>query len=449
MHPRKGEYRIAPGWWALGLVVAIVAGIATSWAIYNRDFTTYAPITVTAERSGLSMEPGNPVKMRGVQIGQVKAVTGGDKPVSLALDIDPAELKYIPANVQAQITASTAFGPKYVELLYPSNPSAARLAAGAVVRSNNVATEVNTVFENLVDVLHHVDPAKLNAVLSTFAEGLRGKGPAIGQAISDGNEVLAALNVRNGTIRQDFRSLADASDTYANAAPDLIRTLQAVTTTSATITAHAGDLDRLLLSAAGFAQSGVDLLGQTTETLPGAINILEPTTSLLLKYNPEYTCLLVGSQVYLQDAYVVGGGLNGHSIMADAGLLPGKDPYVYPDNLPIVAAKGGPGGKPGCGSLPDVSKNFPVRQLVTNTGWGTGMDIRPNPGLGHPCFGNYFPVTRAVPQPDTYRCVGPPSPGLVTPPTGPLPFAAPAPADPAGPPPPGPAGPPPPGPAVP
>ncbi len=111
----------------------------------------------------------------------------------------------------------------------------------------------------------------------------------------------------------------------------------------------------------------------------------------------------------------------------------GNDPYTYPENLPIVAAKGGPGGKPGCGSLPDASKNFPVRYLVTNTGWGTGISQRPNIGLGHPCFGNYFPVTRAVPEPDTYRCVGPPSPGLVTPAPGPLPLppSAPPPAGPA------------------
>ena len=75
-------------------------------------------------------------------------------------------------------------------------------------------------------------------------------------------------------------------------------------------------------------------------------------------------------------------------------LLFGDDPYRYPDNLPIVNAKGGPGGKPSCGSLPDVSKNFPVKYLVTDTGFGTGLDMRPNPGIGFPGFANYFPVTK-------------------------------------------------------
>ncbi len=87
----------------------------------------------------------------------------------------------------------------------------------------------------------------------------------------------------------------------------------------------------------------------------------------------------------------------------------GNDPYRYPDNLPIVAAKGGPGGKPGCGSLPDASKNYPVRYLVTDTGWGTGLDVRPNPGIGHPWWINYFPVTRAVPEPPAIHGKGPPA----------------------------------------
>ena len=89
--------------------------------------------------------------------------------------------------------------------------------------------------------------------------------------------------------------------------------------------------------------------------------------------------------------------------MLDAGLALGDDPYHYPQNLPVIGAKGGPGGKPGCGSLPDVGKNWPVRHLVTNTGFGTGMDWRPNPGIGFPAYANYLPVTRAVPEPPSIR----------------------------------------------
>ena len=98
--------------------------------------------------------------------------------------------------------------------------------------------------------------------------------------------------------------------------------------------------------------------------------------------------------------------------MLDVGLSLGDDPYHYPDNLPVIGAKGGPGGKPGCGSLPDVAQNWPVRNLVTNTGFGTGVDWRPNPGIGFPAWANYLPghpcSARAAehPQPVRRACAG-------------------------------------------
>jgi phospholipid/cholesterol/gamma-HCH transport system substrate-binding protein len=108
----------------------------------------------------------------------------------------------------------------------------------------------------------------------------------------------------------------------------------------------------------------------------------------------------------------------------DAALMLGDDPYRYPDNLPEIGAKGGPGGKPGCGSLPDVAQNWPVRYLVTNTGWGTGLDVRPNPGIGFPGYVDYLPVTRGVPEPPTIRYPGGPAPGPIPYPGAP-PYGAP------------------------
>ncbi len=73
----------------------------------------------------------------------------------------------------------------------------ARLASGAVIKSENVNTEVNTVFQNLVGVLDQIDPAKLNGVLSALGDGLRGQADTFGQGITDGNEVLMQLNPRS------------------------------------------------------------------------------------------------------------------------------------------------------------------------------------------------------------------------------------------------------------
>jgi phospholipid/cholesterol/gamma-HCH transport system substrate-binding protein len=426
MEPRPGEQRIPTAWWTVILLVAVAVFLFVTAALFAGTFRSYVPVTLTSDRSGLILETNAKVKMRGVQVGRVSQVATAKDGTKLTLELDPDQLRHIPANVQAQIRVTTAFGAKFVDLVYPPNPSPGRLAAGAVLHSKNVTTEVNTVFENVVDLLEMVDPAKLNAVLTAVADGVRGQGERIGQATTDLNQVLTALNERSDTIREDWRSFKNFNDTYAAAAENILTILNAASTTSTTVVNHADALDALLLNVTGFAKAGTNLLATSKDNLVASVNTLEPTTNLLLKYNPEYTCWLQGATWFLNNGgYSVWGGADSRSIHLDVGLLLGNDPYAYPDNLPIVAAKGGPGGKPGCGSLPDATKNFPVRQLVTDTGWGTGLDRRPNPGIGHPCWNDYFPVTRAVPRPPSIRqCIPGPAIGPVPYPGAP-PYGAP------------------------
>ena len=248
-------------------------------------FRDFVPITLTSDRSGLIMESGAKVKMRGVEVGRVAGIEGGAQPVRLQLQIFPEQISHIPSNVEAQIRSTTVFGAKYVDLVYPDKPSAKRLTAGAVLISRNVSTEVNTVFQNLVELLNHIDPAKLNAVLTAWADALRGRGDRIGEAITASNQVLETVNPLMPTAQRDWQSLKGFADTYADAAPNILSFLEANTTTSATIVNHARDLDTLLLNTIGFARAGTDLLAATRESFPNAVNILEPTTALLFKYN--------------------------------------------------------------------------------------------------------------------------------------------------------------------
>lgn len=425
MKSAPGEGRLHPAWWTLILFAVIAAIIYVTSALFAGTFNSYVAVTLTSDRAGLVMESGGKVKMRGVQVGQVSAIRGGSGPVSLKLQIYPDQIKYIPANVEARIRATTAFGAKYVDLIYPSNPSPKRLHADQVIQSQNVSTEVDTVFQNLTAVLHKIDPAKINAVLSALDEGLRGEGPTIGEATTDANQVLMVLNPRAETVRTDWRSLKKFSDTYSAAAPNILRVADAASTTSTAITNNSQALDSLLTSVTGLSRGGINLLGPNKDNVIGAINVLEPTTRLLMKYNPQLTCMLVGGKASLDNGlYDIAGGTTGYSLTLDSALLFGKDPYRYPDNLPIVGAKGGPGGKPSCGSLPDVAQNFPKRYLVTDTGWGTGLDMRPNPGIGIPGYANYFPGTRAVPEPPSIRHPGGPAPGPIPYPGAP-PYGAP------------------------
>jgi phospholipid/cholesterol/gamma-HCH transport system substrate-binding protein len=401
-----------PGWWALILVSLIIGSIPLTVMAFKREFTSYAKVTLVSDRSGLVMDANAVVKYRGVEVGRVASIEPKNG-ATLQLELYPGQLKYIPANVEAQISSPTVFGAKYVDLRPPSEPSRKRLASGTVLTTRKVSIEANTILKDLVGVLNEIDPAKINAVLSALAEGFRGKGEAIGQAITDFNQVLTAVNPRSELLRADWRAFGGFSDAYGAAAQNLVTVLDAGGTDASLITKHAKDLDWALVALVGLGNSGNKLIVPNKGNLVHLLNVLEPTTRLLMKYNPELTCTFLGAKLLMDRGYADAFTFNGRSFIADAGLLFGDDTYKYPDNLPVLDIKGGPGGTPSCGSLPDVEKNFPQRYLVTDSGFGNGMDVRPNPGIGFPGYADYAPVTRGTPQPPTLKDEGGPAPGPV------------------------------------
>ena len=245
-------------------------------------------------------------------------------------------------------------------------------------------------FENLVAVLDQIDTAKLNSTLSALAEGVRGQGERIGQATTDANQVLLATQPAQ---RDHPRRLAGAQGLQRH-----VQRCGAGHSDDAERREHDQHDHHQPRQAAGCVAAGHDRAVQQRHQPAGAESgqpdqghqRARADDEPVYKYNPEYTCLLMGAKTLLDTGGYEAPGGNGRTLVLDAGLSLGDDPYHYPDNLPVIGAKGGPGGKPGCGSLPDVAKNWPVRNLVTNTGFGTGMDWRPNPGIGFPAWANYF-----------------------------------------------------------
>jgi phospholipid/cholesterol/gamma-HCH transport system substrate-binding protein len=395
--------KIDPIVWAPTLFILVAIVIVLTAMSFSGKLDSYVPLTLVSDRAGLVMEPGAKVKLRGVQVGQVESIGTDVKAAQLRLKMYPGPFRYLPSNVEAEIKSTTAFGSKYVDLIVPNQPSPTALKPGAVLHSRNVTVEVNTVFENLQSVVAAIDPAKTNAILSAFAQALRGKGDRLGQAITGANNVLLTVNPRLGTIRQNWQLFGKTSAIYSHAAQDILSILDSAATTSVTLTENQRSLDQLLMSAVGFSQTGISVFGTNESNIVNAINLLDPTTSLLNKYSPTFTCLFQGAQWYVDHGGREALGGNGYSVILDSALLFGDDPYRYPKHLPKVNATGGPGGKPSCGSLPDPSANFPVRALVTDTGWGAAPDeIRTTPWVGNPWWANYFPTTKNPPEAPRY-----------------------------------------------
>ena len=287
------------------------------------------------------------------------------------------------------------FGAKFVDLVYPTTPAARRLAAGAVLVRATSAPRSTRSSRTSSDLLHQIDPAKLNAVLTALAEGVRGQGERIGEATTDANQVLLALNPR---MRHHPPGLALVQGLQRRlrrcGRTDILTILDAASTTSTTVTSHVKRRWTACCSTPSASPTAAPTCSRPNkDNLVAAINTLEPTTNLLLKYNPEYTCLLVGREVVPRQRRLLGvPGGNGTSL--DRRRRPAARRRPLP--LSRQPADRGGQGRPGrqaraAGRCPMPRRTSRCAQLVTNTGWGTGLDIRPNPGIGHPVLGRLLP----------------------------------------------------------
>ena len=251
--------------------------------------------------------------------------------------------------MDASIKASTVFGNKYVSFTSPKNPTKARISPSDVIDASGVTTEFNTLFETLTNISEKVDPVKLNLTLSAAAEALSGLGSKFGQAIVNGNSVLDQLNPLMPQLQKDTRSLSALADVYVKASPDFWGSLDNAVTTASTLNDRRGDLDAALLAAAGFGNTAGDVFERGEPYFVRGQADLIPTAQVLDKYSPQFYCQLRNEAEALQLANASFGG-NGYSLDTVTEFLGAPNPYIYPDNLPRVNAKGGPGGAQVAGS---------------------------------------------------------------------------------------------------
>ncbi len=370
----------------VGLVTvgAGVAVVALSVGLFRGSFTETVPVTVLSERAGLVMNADAKVKLNGAQVGSVQSIESlDDGRAALHLAMDPSYMEIIPANVRVDIASTTVFGSKFVELVSPPDPSAQALRPGQVLDAGHVTVEINTVFEQLSTVLKKIEPTKLNETLGALATAMDGRGDQIGQMLVDFDGFLARIDPSLPTMEHEITIAPEVIAAYADASADLIATVDAATRMSETLVDERQNLDALLVSVIGLADTGTEVVGVNREAITDVMHLLVPTTDLTNEYNPALTCGLGGA---VQLAKAPGTPLPGGVLLQSIVL--GQERYRYPQNLPKVAATGGPQ----CTDLPKVpfqkSPPFVIADVNANPAqYGNEGILLNSDGLKQALFG--------------------------------------------------------------
>lgn len=346
---RRAKVRVA----AAILTASCLAAVFGTYLGYQGAFTSTATVTLTSARAGLVMERDAKVKFLGVQIGRVTDIAYEGDAAQLTLAIRTDQLGKVPANVTARIASSTIFGAKSVELLPPPHPVADHLERNAHLQASEVSVEVNTLFQTLVDTLDKIDPVRLNATLSALADGLRGNGSTLGDAVVTFGEIADTISPHLPTLQADLQKLSATGGIYNGAADDLVSTLGNVPTLSDTIVEERDQLSATLMATTGLAAAGADTLEPAENDLIAAIQRLRAPLGVLSDYSPEFGCLIDAFAMAYKKFGPNFGGIQ-PALFVNAGFIPGTAVYTYPESLPLVNATGGPN----CRGLP----NLPTKQ---------------------------------------------------------------------------------------
>jgi phospholipid/cholesterol/gamma-HCH transport system substrate-binding protein len=208
------------------LVIVVIALLLMQ---YRGVFRSVFPATALVTDVGDGLTPGADVKLRGALVGAVSAVgvapsdsPGGEPLHQITLQLKPALAAGIPAGVTARVVPTNVFGAPSVELLDPTTPTDSTLAPNGVIRGDTSEAT--------------------NVALTNISQGLQGRGAKIGSIIGRLDPYLTTLNGHTDDFSADLQLLGTDLQGLADAAPNLLDTVDNAVVTTKTIVDKRDDL---------------------------------------------------------------------------------------------------------------------------------------------------------------------------------------------------------------
>jgi virulence factor Mce-like protein len=327
-----------------GVAFLVVIGllVALTVALYQKTFTPVVHVTLQADRAGNQLSAPADVKLRGLIVGEVRSVTSHGNGATIGLALDPSKVALIPKNVQAQLLPKTLFGEKFVDLVLPESPSPDHLHSGDVIPQDHSKTAIETerVLNDFLPVLQSLKPAELSLALNSVSSALRGRGDRIGANFARVDAYFRQLNPELPAIQEDFRGLADVSQSYAKAAPDLLRLVDNFSAVSRNLVDEKTQLAAFLSSTATFSDTFSSILNENDQRLITLAAASKPSLDVYARYAAEYPCIargLTAFQPIVERSF--GGGQPGLHITLEVtkdngNYSPGEEPKFRDDRGP-------------------------------------------------------------------------------------------------------------------
>ncbi|MDJ0358853.1 MCE family protein [Rhodococcus sp. H29-C3] len=331
----------------LGLAFFLILILFVGWSItsYNKTFKKVVSIDLVTDSVGNALPSNADVKVRGLIVGEVRSASTQDGVVTAHLAIDPDKAELIPSNTTARLLPKTLFGERYVSLIVPPGDTASPITNGTVLKQDTSgnAIEVGQLLDNLLPLLEAIPPQDLASTLGALAQGLSGRGEQLGFTIDRLENIFKGLNTELPNIQQGLRGLADFSETYSDAAPQLIDALDNLSVTGNTLVEQRPAVDTLITSLTSTSSSTADFLQANSSNLIAIAADSREALELLAQYSPSFGCTFAQfAPIVARAQEVVGVGDEYRGINVSASFVNPKGRYLPNQDEPRLFDDRGP-----------------------------------------------------------------------------------------------------------
>lgn len=194
---------------AIGTAV-LVSGAAFALVGSQPDHSGATYYTASFGRAGQGLDHRSDVKVRGITVGGIDAVSlepGGRVKVRIRIDEDLR----ITRDALAAIEPVSVFGPK--DLTIDMGTQGPYLPAGGTITRTKDPEELSDVAWPAYRLTGALDPQDIATLLHTFSQGLNGQGPALRRSIDNGTRLLDVAYDRRAEIQRLIDDIAALSGT--------------------------------------------------------------------------------------------------------------------------------------------------------------------------------------------------------------------------------------------
>ena len=173
--------------------------------------------------------------------------------------------------------------------------------------------------------------------------GLTGRGAELGLTVDRLEEIFRGVNTELPAVQEDLRKFADFSQTYSDAAPDLINALDNLRTTGNTVVQKQDQLRTLLASLTVTSSDTAAFLEANSSSIITLAADSKEALQLLAQYSPTFGCTFKGfSDTAPEAAKILSTDAPNPGVRASIQIVNPKGRYLPNQDEPRLVDNRGP-----------------------------------------------------------------------------------------------------------